>query len=75
MSETILRMSEVLRRTGRGRTATYEAIAAGTFPAPIRLGARAVGFLESEINEWVAARIAERDGAKGERGRSDGAPA
>jgi len=33
----------------------------GTFPKPIKLGARAVGWLESEIEEWLQARIEKRD--------------
>jgi predicted DNA-binding transcriptional regulator AlpA len=36
-------------------------IAAGKFPKPIHLGAATVGFLESEIDEWITARIRERD--------------
>jgi prophage regulatory protein len=36
-----------------------------TFPRPVRLGAnaRAVGFLIDEVEAWLAARVAERDGA------------
>lgn len=33
-----------------------------TFPKPINLGnARNIGFIESEVDVWIAARIAERD--------------
>jgi prophage regulatory protein len=38
-------------------------IAAGKFPKPIRLGEATVGFLEIEVDEWIASRIRERDGA------------
>lgn len=47
---TILRRKQVEARTGLRRSTIYERIQAGTFPAPISLGARAVGWLESEID-------------------------
>jgi prophage regulatory protein len=40
-----------------------ELIAAGKFPKPIKIGAHRVGFLESEIDDWLRARAAERDAA------------
>lgn len=54
---TILRRKQVEARTGLRRSTIYERIQAGTFPAPISLGARAVGWLESEIDSWLAAQI------------------
>jgi prophage regulatory protein len=57
----ILRLREVEDATGRKRSAIYEGVAAGTFPAPVRLGDRAVGWLESEILDWQEQRIAERN--------------
>lgn len=54
----ILRRRRVEDRTGLPRSTIYDAIAAGTFPAPIRLGARSVGWLESEVEAWIAQRIA-----------------
>ena len=39
-------------------------MAEGKFPAPIRLTAKAVGWLEAEVAAWVAARVAERDAPK-----------
>jgi prophage regulatory protein len=36
-------------------------IAAGNFPKPVCVGAMTRGFVESEIDDWIAARIAERD--------------
>jgi prophage regulatory protein len=57
----ILRLPEVEAITGKRRTAIYEEISKGTFPAPIPLGLRAVGWLEDEIADWqeqcIAARI------------------
>jgi prophage regulatory protein len=37
-------------------------MAEGTFPKPVKLGARAVAWVESEVEEWILARIEERDG-------------
>jgi prophage regulatory protein len=56
----ILRLPKVEELTGRKRSAIYEGIAAGTFPAPVPLGPRAVGWLEDEIAEWQEQCIASR---------------
>ena len=57
---TILRRKQVEARVGLGRSTLYQRISEGSFPAPVGLGARAVGWLESEITEWLNTRIAER---------------
>jgi len=57
-----LRRSEVEGLTGLSRSSIYERVAAGTFPKPINLGGSAVGWLERELEEWLQARIQERDG-------------
>jgi len=57
----ILRLPEVEAATGKKRSAIYDGIADGTFPKPVPLGERAVGWIESEILAWQEARIAERD--------------
>lgn len=54
-----LRKRAVLTRTGISNTAMYEAIAAGTFPRSIALGARSVAWLEHEVEAWMAARVAQ----------------
>ena len=56
-----IRLPEVINRTGYRRTSIYEKIAEGTFPAPIKLGPRAVAWVSEEIEEWMDARVAERD--------------
>jgi prophage regulatory protein len=66
----LLRLSEVLSRTGLGRSKTYEMIAEGKFPQSVPLTGRSVAWVEEEIDEWILARIAERDvqaGASDER--------
>jgi prophage regulatory protein len=38
-----------------------ELVSRGEFPAPIKLGEQSVGFIETEVDAWIAARIRERD--------------
>jgi prophage regulatory protein len=58
---TILRRKQVEKRTGLSRSTIYLRIQEGTFPRPINLGARAVGWLENEIEAWLAARMEIRN--------------
>ena len=66
MSERILRLPVVEDRTGKGKSSIYEGGKQGTFPRPIKLGPRASGWLESEIDEWIAQRIRETRGSEQE---------
>jgi prophage regulatory protein len=58
---SILRRKQVEKRTGLSRSTIYLRIQEGTFPRPINLGARAVGWLENEIEAWLAARLEIRN--------------
>lgn len=55
---TILRLPGVIQRSGLSRSSVYKAVAAGMWPRPIRLSARAVGWPLAEIDAILAARIA-----------------
>jgi len=57
MATTILRLPKVKARTGLSRSSIYLGVAKGTFPAPVSLGARAVGWIESEIDDWLTQRV------------------
>ena len=57
MSHTILRLPEVIKRTGYSRSTIYLKTSKGIFPKPIGLGDRAVGWLEAEIETWINGRI------------------
>ena len=57
MATAILRLPTVRARTGLSRSTIYLRISEGTFPKPVSLGARAVGWPESEIEAWVTQRI------------------
>jgi prophage regulatory protein len=61
MSGKILRLSAVRDSTGLPTSSIYEKISRGEFPNSIPLGAKAVGWLEDEVEAWKKARIAERD--------------
>ena len=59
MVNSLLRLPVVKERTGLSRSTVYLRIAEGNFPRPISLGARAVGWLESDIEDWIQNRIDE----------------
>ena len=61
----LIRLPETLERTGLSRTRLYEAVGAGTFPKPVKLGpnARAVAWSSDEVAEWIAERLAAREAA------------
>lgn len=65
MTHTILRLPAVKATTGLLRSTIYLRVAEGTFPKPVGLGSRAVGWLEAEIQDWVQRRIAARRHAAG----------
>ena len=63
---SFLRRKQVEARTGLARSTIYLYIKAGTFPRPVPLGPRAVGWLESDVSNWIAERIQiGRDKASG----------
>ena len=57
----ILRRKDVEARVGLSRSTLYELMDRGSFPRPVKLSAKRVGWLENEIAEWQKARIAARD--------------
>lgn len=61
----VLRLQEVESRTGLRRSAIYRHAGQGTFPKPIRLGGKAAGWIESEIDAWISGHIAARDAQAG----------
>ncbi|WP_340609413.1 helix-turn-helix transcriptional regulator [Xenorhabdus bharatensis] len=57
--ENLIRLPEVQRRTGYGKAWLYKLIQAGQFPKQVKIGTRSVAFIESEVDAWIAQRIAE----------------
>lgn len=60
-SLVLLRLPQVKAQTGLSRSELYRRIAIGSFPAPIKIGARASAWSSVEIERWIAERIAQRD--------------
>ncbi|MEB5890305.1 helix-turn-helix transcriptional regulator [Enterobacter roggenkampii] len=53
----LLRLPEVMNKTGYGKAWIYRLISEGLFPQPIKIGTRAIAFIESEVDEWIASAI------------------
>lgn len=52
-----LRLPEVKAVTGLSKTSLYALIREKSFPAPVRLGRRAVAWVRSEVKQWAAERV------------------
>lgn len=70
---TILRRKQVEARTGLSRSAIYAKMRPSprrpgdydpSFPKPVAVGARAVGWVEAEVNAWLAAQVEKSRKAK-----------
>jgi prophage regulatory protein len=57
--ESLLRVSEVCSRIGVSRATVYKFVASGRMKPPVKIGVRASGFPESEVNDFIAERIRE----------------
>ena len=65
-----IRLSEVMSRTGYGRTSIYRKMEDGSFPKSLKLGgppkdpnefdSRAIAWIEEEVDQWVESRIQDR---------------
>lgn len=60
----IFRLQDVITATGLSRSTLYKYIGEGAFPKPVSLGDRCVGWVDSEVHDWILARIEERDSAE-----------
>jgi prophage regulatory protein len=64
MERRILRLPEVSKTVGLKRSAIYERVGAGLFPKPIPLLGRAVGWLSTDVENWISAQVeASREAA------------
>ncbi|MCH9407161.1 helix-turn-helix transcriptional regulator [Pantoea agglomerans] len=55
----LIRLPTVIERTGYSRSWIYELINQKQFPQPIKIGSRAVAFIEGEIDEWIEVLISK----------------
>jgi prophage regulatory protein len=53
----IIRLKAVLKMTGLSRSSVYSMMGKGCFPTNVSIGARAVGWVESEVRNWIDSRI------------------
>lgn len=53
VSDRLLRLPEVMKRTGLSRTTVYRYVRMGSFPSPIRLTSKAIAWPETTINDFV----------------------
>ena len=67
MPAKILRLPNVLDRTGLSRSTVYLRVTEGRFPRPVSLGARAVGWIETEVEEWISRQIEVSREIRGQR--------
>lgn len=61
MSTTLIRIKDVMNRTGLAKSTVYKYMSLGIFPQPIKLGTRAVAWVESEVEAWIKDSINRRD--------------
>ena len=59
-TDRLMRIGEVMERTGRSRTSLYRDFKGGRFPQPVRIGIRAIAWRESDVEEWLANLSTER---------------
>jgi len=62
----LLRLNAVKEATGLSSASIYKAIAAGRFPRSVAISSRARGWLDSDIEDWITARVSDsRSGTAG----------
>ena len=71
LQKRLIRLPEVINRTGYGRTSIYRKMKDGSFPKCVKLGgplegsnafdSRAIAWIEYEVDQWIKSRIEERD--------------
>ena len=59
LKTALIRRREVEKLTALSRSRIYELMKQGLFPKPVSLGSMSVAWVETEIHEWIAERIAD----------------
>ena len=65
MSDRIIRLPEVMAKTGLSRSSVYLAISKGNFPEQIKLGERSTGWSLEQVDKWIEQCIANSKSSKG----------
>ncbi|ENB0965774.1 AlpA family phage regulatory protein [Salmonella enterica] len=58
-NSNLITAKEVLKRVHRSKSWLYTRLSKGEFPNPVRVGDRAISFVEREVDEWIQKHIAE----------------
>jgi prophage regulatory protein len=58
----LLRIRQVVERTGLSRSLVYSEMKRGAFPRNLKIGPRAAAWPEAEVDAWVRDRLAAREG-------------
>lgn len=58
---SLMRLKDVIQRTGLSRSAIYRKVQSNDFPKSVKLGDRMVAWHSREIDQWIAKRIADRN--------------
>jgi prophage regulatory protein len=53
---SILRLPRVKNLTGLGRSTIYLKVGDGSFPKPVKLSSRAIGWRAEDVDAWIASR-------------------
>jgi prophage regulatory protein len=56
-----IRKAETAKRVGWSPSHLMRQVRAGAFPAPVKLGANSIAFVEEEVEAWMRERVQERD--------------
>jgi prophage regulatory protein len=56
-SERILRLKSVLERTGLSRSTVYRKVQSRTFPKPLKISERCIGWRESDVESWLRSLV------------------
>jgi len=60
MAKKVIRRREVEARIGLARSTIYAMMADDRFPRPVKIGRRAVGWIEEDINNWLRNKITQQ---------------
>lgn len=61
VSSRVIRLPEVLNRTGLSRSQIYRMVSQKKFPSRVQLSVRTAGWIEREVEDWLAGLVAQRD--------------
>ncbi len=60
MQNNIIRLKATIQKTGLSKSTIYALLSENKFPKRVQLSARSIGFLEAEIDSWIAEKLSDR---------------